>query len=95
LDPSERSTNPFLRKYFLKDGAYRWSHIAKVGGEYELAIAGVPVRFFGEAGFVFSYFTDIDGPVNSGKSSAYSIINTDEYPRSTSIIATVGVRLFL
>jgi hypothetical protein len=95
LDPDGRSENPMLRKYFLKDGAYRWSHITKFGGEYTLSISGVPVKLFCEAGFVYSYFTDIEGPTNSGSPSNYSVINTNEYPHSTAIIATIGVRFFL
>jgi hypothetical protein len=95
LDPDGRSTDPLLKKFFLHDGAYQWMHIAKLGGEYTFSIAGVPVTLFAEAGVVFSYFTNIEGPANiTGTSHDYSIINTPEYPHSTAIIATLGFRLF-
>ncbi|MDR3284123.1 MAG: hypothetical protein LBS97_02965 [Treponema sp.] len=94
LDPSGRSEKPVLRKYFLKDGAYQWMHIFKIGAEH--ALPKVPVRFFGEFGVVISYFTDIDQSilVNSGSPSSYSITDNPLYPKSTRVIATVGIRLF-
>ena len=92
LDPDGRSDKPELKKYFLKDGAYKWMHIVKLGGEF--SISNLPFRFFGETGVVFSYFTDIEGPANSGNPSGYSKINTAEYPHSQTFILTVGVRLF-
>jgi hypothetical protein len=94
LDPSGRSEKDILKKHFLHDGAYQWMHIAKIGGEFMFSIAGVPVTLFAEAGVVFSYFTSIEGNANSGIFFNNSIINTGEYPRSTSIIATLGFRLF-
>ncbi|GHT83682.1 hypothetical protein FACS1894137_05470 [Spirochaetia bacterium] len=95
LDPDGRSEKAVLRKYFLKDGAYQWQHIIKIGGEHTYTLGKIPIQVFGEGGVVFSYFTDINGEANSGRSSAYSAIDTDEYPKSTSIIGTLGIRLFL
>lgn len=94
LDPSGRSTKPVLRKYFLQDGAYQWQHILKIGADYAFAKSSVPVQIFGEAGVVFSYFTNIAGPANSGSPSGYSLIDTAEYPRSVGLIASFGFRLF-
>ncbi|MDR2246408.1 MAG: hypothetical protein LBE17_07035, partial [Treponema sp.] len=65
LDPEGRSNLPQMRKYFLRDGAYQWQHIIRVGAEHTLAKIAVPVQLFGEFGVVFSYFTDIRGAVNS------------------------------
>jgi hypothetical protein len=95
LDPSGRSEKPVLRKYFLQDGAYQWMHILKVGGEYSLYGYGAPLKLFAEAGVVFSYFTNIEGQANSGEPSAYSVIDTSEYPHSTGIIFTLGVKAFI
>jgi hypothetical protein len=95
LDPKGRSDLPQTRKYFLRDGAYQWQHIIRVGAEHTLAKIAVPVQLFGEFGVVFSYFTDIHGGANSGSSEDYSVIDTQEYPKSTGIIATFGFRLFL
>jgi hypothetical protein len=92
LDPDGRSRNPVLEKYFLKDGAYQLTHIIRLGGE--ISISRTPVKLFCEAGYVYSYFTDINGEANSGSPSAYSTINTFEYPQSNAFIVTLGVRIF-
>jgi hypothetical protein len=95
LDPGGRSENPVLKKYFLRDGAYQWMHIVKIGAEHTFAPkAAVPVRLFAETGVVFSYYTGIDGPANSGRPSPYHVIDTADYPKATSFIAAIGVRIF-
>ena len=101
LNPSGRTDNPVLRKFFLKDGAYQWMHIAKIGGEFALPqdLFGnvfIPTRIFFETGFVLSYYTDIDSSINpnSGSPNSYSRINTSEYPLSTGFIVTFGIRFF-
>ncbi|WP_062328912.1 hypothetical protein [Treponema endosymbiont of Eucomonympha sp.] len=92
---ANRSTNPVLKKYFLRDGAYQWQHVVKFGADHTYANGNaVPFQVFGEAGVVFSYFTDINGGANQGESSEYSVVDTREYPKSTGIIATVGIRIF-
>jgi hypothetical protein len=95
LDPQERSEKWQLRKYFLKDGAYQWMHIIKVGGEHTFKqVALLPFTGFLEVGFVFSYFTNIDNPFN-GDPQRYRIVDTPEYPKSTAFIVNLGIRLFL
>jgi hypothetical protein len=94
LDPKERSENPVLRKYFLQDGAYQWQHIVKLGGSYTLPADLLSLTIFGEAGVVHSYFSDIEGPANSGSPSEWSVVDNDEYPRTTGIILTIGFRFF-
>jgi hypothetical protein len=94
LDPWGRETKPNLRKYFLHDGAYQWMHIFKLGGEYSLTGFNVPLKVFCDVGTVYSYFTDIDGPVNS-LSFPYSRINNNpQYPESLSFIMVLGVKIF-
>jgi hypothetical protein len=92
LDPKDRSDNAILKRFFLQDGAYQWQHIIKAGGEWTLEKA--PLAFFWEIGTVISYFTNINGPANDGSPHPYEIINTSEYPASTSFIARIGIRLF-
>ncbi|MDR3171091.1 MAG: hypothetical protein LBU17_05595 [Treponema sp.] len=92
LDPDGRSEKKELRKYFLHDGAYQWTHIIKAGASH--TFAKIPLQVFGEAGVVFSAFTNIEDPANSGSPSSYSFIDTAEYPKSTGIIITIGLRLF-
>ncbi|GHV02242.1 hypothetical protein FACS189485_02190 [Spirochaetia bacterium] len=98
LDPKGRSSKDTLRKWFLEDGAYQWQHVLKVGGTYRFARA--PVSLFGEAGVVFSYFTDIDIPAGTaytdwaGRAHTASIVDTPSYPKTTTFIVTLGVRIF-
>ena len=69
-------------------------HIFKVRGEYSFAGFKVPVKMFCELGGVYSYFTDIAGPVNSGSSEPYAVIDTPLYPHSLSFIGVLGVAIF-
>jgi hypothetical protein len=93
LDPDGREgSNPVLKKFFLKDGAYQWMHIMKAGAEWQLP--SQPITFFGEAGVNYSYFTNIAERANSGMAYPYSKIDTEEYPKSTSFIVKLGVRIF-
>jgi hypothetical protein len=93
LDPNGRGTNPILRRYFLRDGAYQWQHIVRVGGEWNLAKA--PLAFYGEAGTVISYFTNIEAEANvTGQAHSYSRVDTPDYPKATGFIMKFGVRVF-
>jgi len=95
LDPSGRSSNPALEKYFLRDGAYQWMHIIKFRGEYSFVGLKIPLKMFAEIGGVYSYFTDIDGPVNSGSPKPYSVLyGNNQYPHTSQFIAIFGVQLF-
>lgn len=94
LDPTGRNEKDALKKFFLHDGAYQWQHILKVGGQYDFSKNNIPVLLFGEVGIVFSYFTDVNGAANSGYSQPFHVINTSEYPITTDIIATLGVRVY-
>jgi hypothetical protein len=93
LDTAGRASKPVLHKYFLHDGAYQWFHVLKVGAGHTVTVRdATPIRLVGEAGVVFSYFTNIDGPANSGVKEPYHIDSV--YPRATSFILTLGVRIF-
>ncbi|MCL2067614.1 MAG: hypothetical protein FWG99_09135 [Treponema sp.] len=93
LDPDGRSDNPILRRFFLMDGAYQWSHIIKLGAEW--AIPKIPAALYAEAGTLISYFTDIEaGKANTGTPYPYSAVNTPDYPRSTGFIFKLGLRVF-
>jgi hypothetical protein len=96
LDPDSRDSKAVLKKYFLRDGAYQWQHIIKLGGEWTLekTPTWMSMAFYWEVGTVISYFTNIKGKANSGKAYPYSIVNTSEYPKSTGFIAKLGVRVF-
>jgi hypothetical protein len=91
-DADERDNTPALKKYFLEDGAYQWYHIIKAGAVWKAE--KMPFELFGEAGVVFSYFTNIKGTANDGSAHPYEIIDTKEYPKSTGVIITLGIRLY-
>jgi hypothetical protein len=85
-----------LRKFFLHDGAYQWQHIFTLGAEHTLTKLALPFRVFGKLGLVHTYYTDIGGGTpNSGQAYDYSVVDTVEYPRSTELILTVGMRFFM
>jgi len=93
LDPERDGSNLVTRRFFLKDGAYRWTHVIKAGLEWNLP--NMPIAFYGEAGVNYSYFTNISELANvTGTAHPYSVINTDEYPKSTGFIVKLGVRVF-
>jgi hypothetical protein len=93
LDPEGRDDKPVLRRYFLRDGAYQWTHIIKLGIDWNLP--KIPVTFLGEVGMNHSYFTNIEAEANvTGEPHSYSRINTAEYPESTGFIIKIGVRIF-
>ncbi|MDR2923299.1 MAG: hypothetical protein LBU85_08165 [Treponema sp.] len=92
LDPDGRSTKPILKRFFLHDGAYQWMHIIKAGVEWNLP--KLPIALYGEAGAVISYFTNTEEAANAGAAHPYSVIDTAEYPKSTSFIIKIGVKVF-
>ncbi|MCL2380172.1 MAG: hypothetical protein FWC64_01100 [Treponema sp.] len=96
LDPWGRQSKPNLRKFFLRDGAYQWTHMFRFGGSYSFTSVNLPISAFAEFGWVYSFFTDIDSDIrpNSGSPSSFRRINTPEYPRALRFIAVLGVRIF-
>jgi hypothetical protein len=93
LDPDGRSSKDILKRYFLRDGAYQWSHIARIGAEWNLP--RIPLALTGEIGAVISYFTNIDAEANvTGQPHDYAVIDTADYPKSTGFIVKLGVRVF-
>ena len=92
LDPSGRGEKVSLTKKFLKDGAYQWMHIIRIGGEFKFR--ALPLTLFGETGIAYSYFTDISD-------AAYESYHPDprtpaagDYFKSTAYILTIGFRVF-
>jgi len=85
-----------LRKNFLKDGAYQWTHIIKVGAEHTLK--KLPFTFFGEAGVVYSYFTDISDDEYETYAPGYKTEHPaslkGDYTKSTAFVLTLGFRVF-
>jgi hypothetical protein len=83
-----------LRKNFLNDGAYQWTHIIKIGAEHKLK--KLPLTFFGEAGAVYSYFNDISDEEYEKYAPGFKSrpAALGEYLTSTSFILTLGFKIF-
>ena len=100
LDPERGPENNITYRFFLRDGAYQWMHIAKVGADWKLP--NLPVSLFGETGVIFSYFTNIGRAANNADlkpdetpgPSSFKRIDTPEYPMSTTFITRIGFRIF-
>ena len=83
-----------LRKYFLHDGAYQWFHIVKFGADWNLKQFKVPLTIYANIGFVYSYYTVIDGTPNDNKKYPYHIANTSEYPTEFGAVISGGVKVW-
>ena len=90
LDTIGRSDKISLRKDFLKDGAYQWTHVIKAGAQYKFN--SLPLTIFGEVGGVHTYFKEIEQNIydslNPGRNPQ------GEYFKYTSFIFTLGFRIF-
>ena len=102
LNPYNREE---LRKFFLHDGAYNWMHILSAGGRFTVNTK-FPLSFYGNIGFIFSYFTMINSDnynrsvygnngncKNANFSTPYYIANTDEYPTTFGTVLTIGISI--
>ena len=90
-----------LRKNFLFDGAYEWSHIWALSGSYKIT-ARLPVKVSLSAGIIYDYFTSIDGESVSIYESdkRFSVeednyyVNEGAYKSSVGGVVTLGITLF-
>ena len=80
-----------LDKYFLRDGTYEWSNIISLHGSYNLRQFDIPVTINAGLGYIYDWFTAIDG--EPGKNTSYSIINNDEYSEKHGIVLNLGVSI--
>jgi len=95
LDPEGRDgSKASLRKNFLHDGAYQWTHIIRIGAEYKFK--KLPLTLFGEAGAVYSYFTDISDEEYEKYAPGFQSrpAGLGDYLTSTSFILTLGFKIF-
>ena len=91
-----------LRKNFLYDGAYEWSHIWAFSGSYRFNTK-LPVSIWGSAGLVYDYFTTIGTEAVSiyecdDRFSVYEdnfYINEGDYYKDTlGGVVTIGITFF-
>ena len=82
----------YTEKYFLRDGAYQWDHVIKLGGAYSLKTRNIPLSFFAETGIVITRFTNSDADV--GKEANYAAIDNAMYRAGTHFLMSLGFRVF-
>ena len=80
------------QKFFLKDGAYEWNHLFKIGSSFSLTAFNIPIAFFAEAGLVVTRFFDTN--VELGMEGNYTAIDTPVYRAGNNAIFSIGVRVF-
>ena len=78
-----------LDKYFLRDGTYEWTSIVAVHCDYNLRQFNVPITVNAGLGYIFDWFTAIDG--EPGKKTSYSKINNDEYSEKNGVVINLGM----
>ena len=82
----------YSKKYFLRDGAYQWDHVIKLGGEYSLKTMSIPVAFYADTGIVITRFTNSDADL--GKEGNYSVIDNEVYRAGNHFILSLGFRIY-
>ena len=90
-----------LRKNFLFDGAYEWSHIWTLSGSYKFNTR-LPIKVWGTSGVIYDYFTTIEGESVSiyEMDDRWSVnednfhVNEAEYKDSVGCVVTIGITLF-
>ena len=89
LPPSGRDN---IKKYFLRDGAYEWTHIVSLHGSYDFKQFKAPIVLNCSLGFVYSSFTDTDSAL--GAKGDYHKIDTEEYSVVKGFVASLGFTIF-
>lgn len=93
-----------MKKYFLHDGAYEWTHILSCSANIFSRSAKLPFKVTCTAGLVISYYTMIDQNIYNTKDeynntaadfkTNYSKVNTTEYPFRVGPVFSVGLKLY-
>lgn len=81
-----------LYKYFLHDGTYEWSNIVSLYGSYDFRKYNLPVKMFLNIGFIYDWFTEING--EPGWGTDYSHVNNSEYSDKIGFVVNIGFSIF-
>jgi hypothetical protein len=84
------------KKYFLRDGAYQWNHVVKVGGTYQFITQKIPLALYGELGLVATQFTVTGAPSGSEEDRDFRFVSRDDpdYKPNVGVIFSLGLRIF-
>ena len=80
-----------LEKFFLRDGTYEWSNIVSLHCNYNLRQFDIPVTVYAGLGYIYDWFTEIDG--EPGKNTSYSVVNNDEYSEKHGVVFNLGLSI--
>ena len=91
-----------LKKHFLRDGAYEWTHVIALSGSYKFSAVKVPVTLNASVGYVYDFFTSIDGSSVSIYESdnrysvkeSYHRVENEEYFTTNGLILSLGIKIF-
>ena len=91
-----------LMKHQFHDGAYEWTHIISLNASYRLNKIRVPFYVNASAGYVYDYFTTIDGKAVSiyesderySVNEPYHRVENDEYFSTNGVILSIGFKIF-
>lgn len=81
-----------FEKFFLRDGTYEWSNIISINATYDLNKFNLPIKVFADVGFIYDWFTEIDG--EPSRTTEYHYVNNDEYNDMLGVVITVGATIF-
>ena len=90
-----------LKKHFLHDGAYEWTHIFILSGTYKFSQTKTPFSINASIGYVYDFFTSIDGSSVSiydeellSVNKPYFRVENDEYFSTNGFIMSLGIKVF-
>jgi hypothetical protein len=84
----------FTTKYFLRDGAYRWDNVIKLGASCRVRVFDFPVRIFAEAGLVLTRYSLNQAPPGADTPYAFLSPGDPDYRSAESLILALGFQVF-
>lgn len=91
-----------LMKHQFHDGAYEWTHIIALDASYRVNKIRVPFYVNASVGYVYDYFTTIDGAAVSiyESDNRYSVdepyhrVENSEYFSTNGVVLSIGFKIF-
>jgi hypothetical protein len=84
----------FTTKYFLRDGAYRWDNVIKIGASCRVRALDLPIRLFAEAGLVITRYSRNNGPPGTETPYTFLAPGDPDYRSGESLIVALGFQVF-
>ncbi|MDR0908609.1 MAG: hypothetical protein LBM77_02475 [Spirochaetaceae bacterium] len=94
-DDYQHDGEQIRQKYFLKDGAYSWQNVIKLGASYDFSTMGLPLKLSLDAGLVITSWTRTN--TADGTKQNYRPMDGDwaaYYKNSVVPVITLGFKVF-